>query len=250
MESVRRQIRSGIGGRRARQNSWRLTADDSSSRTGRGWEKAVFRFPKGPLIGPLVVAGLLFDERGLSKLEELGVRDSKLLTRRSRRSLSTRIVSIAEAYAIFEIQPQEIDSVVLRGRPMARLNRLEAKIAAKIIDRLRPEIAYVDAPDRSPERFACQILEGLKTPTRIVSEHHADRKYPVVSAASILAKVKRDEVIDELHKSYGDFGSGYPSDPKTTGFVKEWILRDGCNLPIVRRTWRTFRRLQRELTEG
>jgi ribonuclease HII len=178
------------------------------------------------------------------------VKDSKLLTRRSRQLLSPRIVSLAEAHAIFEIQPQEIDSVVLRGRPMNRLNHLEARVAAKIIDRLKPGIAYVDAPDRSPERFACQILQGLKTPTRIVSEHHADRKYPVVSAASILAKVKRDEVIDELHRSYGDFGSGYPSDPKTTEFVREWILRNGCNIPIVRRTWKTFRRLQRELMEA
>ena len=205
------------------------------------------RFPKGPIIGPLVVAGLLLDERRISGLKQLGVKDSKLLTRKSRKRLFSEIISLSGKHMILEIQPQEIDSVVLRGRPMMRLNQLEARGAAKILDRLKPEIAYVDAPDRSPERFACQILQRLKTPMRIVSEHHADRKYPIVSAASILAKVRRDEVVSELHKSYGDFGSGYPSDPRTTKFVREWILRNGCGLPIIRRTWKTFRNLQHEL---
>jgi len=146
-----------------------------------------------------------------------------------------------------EIEPQEIDSIVLRGRPMMRLNLLEARYIAKILNKLRPETAYVDAPDRSPERFACQILQQLEAPLRIVSEHHADRKYPVVSAASILAKVRRDEIIESLQETYGDFGSGYPSDPKTIRFVKEWILRNRCDLPIVRRTWRTFRNLECKL---
>jgi ribonuclease HII len=72
-------------------------------------------------------------------------------------------------------------------------------------------------------------------------------KYPIVSAASILAKVRRDTVISELKRLYGDFGSGYPSDPKTVNFLREWILKNRGDLPILRRSWGTFRRVWAEL---
>jgi ribonuclease HII len=161
--------------------------------------------------------------------------------------LVPKIVNLAEKHLLAEIEPQEIDSVVLRGRPLMRLNLLEARYAAKILNELQPVTTYVDAPDRSPERFACQILQHLEVPLRIISEHDADNRYPIVSAASILAKVRRDEIVGELHNVYGDFGSGYPSDPRTIKFVKQWILNKRCYLPIVRRTWSTFRDLEREL---
>ena len=148
---------------------------------------------------------------------------------------------------MFEIEPQEIDSIVLRGKPLKRLNQLEAKFVAKILEKLKPDVGYVDAPDTSPERFACQIIQNLSQPIKIISEHKADQKYPVVSAASILAKQKRDEIINNLHEIYGDFGSGYPSDPKTKKFLKKWINRNRCNLPIVRRTWKTFKNIESEL---
>jgi ribonuclease HII len=190
------------------------------------------------------MAGLVLEEEKIPCLAQLGVRDSKLLTRRSRNFLAPKIIDLAERHLLLEIEPQEIDSVVLRGRPMMRLNQLEARYAAKLLSKLKADTVYVDAPDRSPERFACQILQRLRAPTRIVSEHHADRKYPIVSAASILAKARRDEIVLELHKTYGNFGSGYPSDLKTTEFVRRWLRKNRCNLPIVRRTWKTFRNLE------
>jgi ribonuclease HII len=161
--------------------------------------------------------------------------------------LAPKIIDLAEKHLLAEIEPPEIDSVVLRGRPLMRLNLLEARYVAKMLNELKPETAYVDAPDTSPERFACQILQCIDVPLRIISEHHADKLYPIVSAASILAKVRRDEIVGELHKVYGDFGSGYPSDSRTIKFVKQWILSKRCDLPIVRRTWTTFRNLEREL---
>lgn len=161
--------------------------------------------------------------------------------------LTPKIISLAKEHVLFEIGPQEIDSIVLRGKPLKRLNQLEAKFVAKILDRLKPDVAYVDAPDRSPERFACQIIQKISLPMKIISEHKADQKYPIVSAASIIAKQKRDEVIEGLHETYGDFGSGYPSDPKTRIFLKKWIMTDGCNLPIIRRTWKTLSNIESEL---
>ena len=83
---------------------------------------------------------------------------------------------------------------------------------------------------------------GNSTP-ELVGENRADEKYPVVSAASILAKVDRDRIIAELCEEYGDFGSGYPSDPKTQRFLREWFSKHHGFLPIVRRKWSTVKRL-------
>jgi ribonuclease HII len=210
-------------------------------------ESQSYGFPKGPIIGPLVIAGLNINENKISQLSDLGIKDSKLHTRKSREILTPKIISLAKENILFEISPQEIDSIVLRGKPLRRLNQLEARFVAKILDKLKPDVAYVDAPDTSPERFACQIIQKLSLPIKIVSEHKADQKYPIVSAASIVAKQRRDEVIKNLHEIYGDFGSGYPSDPKTKEFLNKWIVRDGCNLPIIRRTWKTFKDLESEL---
>lgn len=206
------------------------------------------RFPTGPIIGPLVIAGVMLTTEAIPHLVQLGVKDSKLLTRKSRNMLAPRIINLAQKHVLIAADPQEIDSVVMRGRPMTRLNLLEAKCVAEVLNTLKPQTAYIDSPDRSPERYACQIMQRLEVPLRIISEHHADVKYPIVSAASILAKVRRDEIIDELHEIYGDFGSGYPSDPKTIRFIREWILKNRCDLAIVRRTWRTLRKLDDELT--
>ncbi|WP_455368279.1 ribonuclease HII [[Eubacterium] cellulosolvens] len=210
-------------------------------------ESQTFGFPKGPIIGPLVIAGLTINENKVHQLSNLGIKDSKLHTRKAREILAPQIISLTKEHVLFEIEPQEIDSIVMRGKPLRRLNQLEVKFVAKILDKLKPDIVYVDAPDRSPERFACQIIQKVCLPIKIISEHKADQKYPIVSAASILAKQKRDEIIENLHEIYGDFGSGYPSDPKTIKFLKKWIKRDGCNLHIVRRTWKTFKNLESEL---
>lgn len=199
------------------------------------------------MIGPLVIAGLVMRQENIESLIRIGVRDSKSLSGKARAILAPKIIELAEEHALVEILPQEVDSAVIRGRPMMRLNWLEAKYFSKILERLGPEVAYVDAPDRSPERFACQILQNLNTPLRIIAEHRADVKYPIVSAASILAKVRRDTVISELKRLYGDFGSGYPSDPKTVNFLREWILKNRGDLPILRRSWGTFRRVWAEL---
>ena len=95
---------------------------------------------------------------------------------------------------------------------------------AKIIDALKPDEAYVDAADVLEKRFGNHISECLRCKTKIVSEHKADRTYPIVSAASIIAKVERDGEIAKLRVKYGDFGSGYLTDEKTMVFLKIcWI---------------------------
>jgi ribonuclease HII len=199
---------------------------------------------RGPIIGPLVIAGILTDDSIIPELVSLRVKDSKLLSPGTRKRLDEKIKQIVERYEYVELTPDQIDLVVHKAKKFHRLNFLEAKAMAEVISRLKPDVAYVDASDVSCERFAKQILEDLSFDVKIVCEHHADRRYPVVSAASILAKVRRDDEIARLREEYGDFGSGYVTDARTIKFLKNWIEQHGSPPPIVRQSWKTLKKLQ------
>lgn len=199
---------------------------------------------RGCVIGPLVVAGVLLREDNLHILVNLGVKDSKLLSPKKRELLALEIYRATENRHIVKITPKEIDCAVESGRKLHKLNRLEAKTMTQVIDALRPDVAYVDAADVVEDRFKHHIQEGLSFEVKIISEHKADRVYPVVSAASILAKVERDKVIADLRCEYGDFGSGYLADPKTMLFLKRW-LQDNRDYPdCVRKSWKPAKRVR------
>jgi len=193
-----------------------------------------------------VVAGVLFHDYQIPKLQALGVRDSKLLTLSRRLRLSDEVKKLAIKHIILDFQPSKIDKVVLEGKRLRRLNWLEAEAMAQIIDKLRPEVAYVDASDVDAERFGRQIREMLSFEVEIVSEHHADTNYIIVGAASIIAKVQRDRAISLLKEKYGDLGSGYSSDPKTRRFLANWIIEKGSLPDFVRKSWKTVKRLKNE----
>jgi ribonuclease HII len=201
---------------------------------------------RGSVIGPLVIAGVLISEEDMPKLVELGVKDSKLLSPQRREKLAAEIKRIAKKYTVIKLSPKDVDAVVERGVKLHRLNRLEAQTMAKVIEALQPDIAYVDASDVLEERFKQHILECLPFKVEIVSEHKADRKYPVVSAASIIAKVERDSEIAELAEKYGDFGCGYPTDPKTISFLQKCLQKTGEYPDFVRKSWKPAKRVKSE----
>jgi len=201
---------------------------------------------RGSVIGPLVIAGILIDEGDIPKLVRLGVKDSKLLSPSRREALAVEIKRIAKKHAVVKLSPAEIDMVVERGRKLFKLNRLEAQAMAKVIELLKPDVAYVDASDVLEERFKQHILECLPFKVEIVSEHKADRKYPVVSAASIIAKVERDREIAELKAKYGDFGCGYPTDPKTLEFLRHCLENLKEYPEFVRKSWAPAKKIRRE----
>jgi len=207
---------------------------------------------RGPIIGPLVIAGVLLDEDRVHELVSMGVKDSKLLTPEVRSNLAEKIQRIALKVAYDETSPAEIDEVVLRARKLQKLNFLEAKSMAKVIADLEPKAVWVDASDVRPERYARQILDELPASLRrtmLVSEHKADRKYPIVSAASIMAKVRRDARVSKLWEEYGNFGSGYVTDPSTIEFLKEWRRAHADYPPIVRKSWKTLREIESDLAQ-
>jgi len=202
---------------------------------------------RGSVIGPLVIAGVLIRKEDLPRLVCLGVKDSKLLSPTKREQLAEEIKRTAIKWHAISLSTSEIDKVVETGRKLRKLNHLEAKTMAKIIGVLKPDVAYVDASDVLAGRFKQQILENLSFRVRVVSEHKADAKYPIVSAASIIAKVERDKAIGELREKYGDFGSGYITDPKTVAFLESWIRKFGTYPEFVRKSWKPAKRIKKNM---
>src|SRR5207247_2975950 len=152
----------------------------------------------------------------------LGVKDSKQLLASARIRLSKEIPEVVDDFHVVELRAQELDRIVNRAPKFQRLNLLEAKVMARVIEKLRPEVAYVDSSDARTERFKNNILDCLSFTPRIVSEHKADINYPVVSAASIMAKVHRDNRIEEIKKEYGEIGSGYAHNDMTLEFFRHY----------------------------
>lgn len=209
---------------------------------------------RGPVIGPLVLAGVLIDEKQENKLKEIKVKDSKLLNKIQRQNLFKQILSIVKDYKIISLTPDIIDSY-LKGEN-TNLNILEAKTTAEILNYLNPNKAIIDLPDRNQERYQNHIKqylnENLKEKLKnnkliLITEHKADFNYPVVSAASILAKVTRDNYIENLKEIFKcDFGSGYTSDPKTIEFIKKnW---NNNNIYFIRKEWFTFKEIKKQKT--
>jgi len=201
---------------------------------------------RGCVIGPLVIAGFLMKEENLPLLAQLGVKDSKLLSPKKREALAAEIARLAEKHLIVKLAPKEIDRAVESKRKLHKLNRLEAQAMAQIINALKPDIAYVDAADVVEDRFKHHIQEDLTVKVKIISRHKADRIYPVVSAASIIAKVERDKEIAALKGMYGDFGSGYLTDQKTMRFLKQWLQTHTEYPDCVRKSWKPAKRAKNE----
>jgi ribonuclease HII len=201
--------------------------------------------PIGPVIGPLVICGVCFHKKKLSILDQLGVKDSKKLSPNKRKELSTFLLDTCHSYKLNVITPQEIDD---RQKSRMTLNKLEIINISEMLNELRPNHVYIDAADVNEKRFGNTIHSLLAySPARIVSKHKADDTFPVVSAASILAKNKRDEIVSQLNEIYGHFGSGYPSDERTITFLRNWISINKKAPPIARKSWETTKRLLDEL---
>jgi len=201
---------------------------------------------RGAVVGPMVVAAYMLNLRHGKRLRDLGVVDSKSITRARREKIYEELKREGR-YVTAIVTPRMIDAA-LRLRGGVGLNNLEAEIITRLINTLKPRRVYIDSPDRNTARFKRLIAEGLERYSGLVCENRADSKYVVVSAASIIAKVTRDRLVDRLHKRYGDFGSGYPSDPKTRRYISG-CLRSGRLPPIVRKGWKTVSLLRQTTLE-
>jgi len=195
---------------------------------------------KGPVLGPMCVAGLLLDENKLEKIARLGVKDSKKLSPKKREDLSVDIKKIADMIFILEVSPGQIDEL----RKVITMNEIMVACYVKVLEELKPESAFVDAADVIAERFGDNIMMKYSGDLKITSEHNADEKYPIVSAASILAKVRRDELVRNIEEENGiEIGSGYPSDRKTIDFLDTWVKEHGSLPDFARSSWETSKNI-------
>ncbi len=199
---------------------------------------------RGPVLGPMVICGVCFLKSKLGLLTEIGVKDSKKLSTKRRSELAKIIKENCKTYIAKVIGAQEIDA---REKNKITLNRLEELKMAEIINELKPDVIYIDAADVIEDRFTTSIQALLNySPKKITSKHKADDLYPIVSASSIIAKDMRDRLIEELKERYGDFGSGYPSDVRSTTFLRDWIRKNKKAPPIARKSWETTKKIIRE----
>ena len=194
---------------------------------------------KGPVLGPLVVAAVAVDNA--KDIQDLGIKDSKQLTPAKRKELAN-LIKNKFSFAIEIIEAERVDEY----RKQNKLNDLNREAFEKLISKLNPNVAYVDAADVNEHRFGKQIKEKLtnENDTDIISMHKADEQIDVVAAASIIAKETREEEIRKLRKEVGDFGSGYPSDERTIKFLKSFYADNGKWPTGTRKSWKTIERIR------
>ena len=197
---------------------------------------------KGPVLGSMFVAGV----RARAGDIPAGVDDSKRLTPTRREELSMKLREQVDAIAVVEIPVERIDD------PETDMNELTVAGHAKALELLGADDCecYLDAADTNAVRFERRVESRLDTSVDVRAEHGADETYPVVGAASILAKVARDSHVERLESEYGSVGSGYPSDDTTRTFLREFV-RDRGRLPsCARQSWQTSSDILGELDQA
>ena len=174
----------------------------------------------------------------------LKVKDSKLLTPIQRDRIYKDLIKLYQ-YKVIKILPAEIDAAV--GKDTTNLNWLEAEKAVQIINELKPDKVILDCPSPNIKAYTNFINHRVAKPIELVCAHHADVNYPVVGAASIIAKVTRDREIEAIKKRIGNhFGSGYMADPQTKDFMhKFWNVYP----EIFRHSWTPFKKFVGNFTQ-
>lgn len=200
---------------------------------------------RGPVIGSMFIGGFMVDEEELEKVRELGVKDSKKLSDRKRESIAEKLRELGEPF-LKEITASEIDEL----REVMSLNEIEIQGFTDVIERSDADKIIVDLPEPDGDRFVRKLKKEL--PARFedrefIAEHEADDNFPIVSAASIIAKSARENHVDELKKKYGyDFKSGYPHDKPTIKFLEKFVEEQGDLPEETRRSWSTAERILKE----
>ena len=189
---------------------------------------------RGPILGDMVIAVVAFKEDTMKTINGLGVRDSKSLTPNTREKLVPYIIRYSLAVIVTRISPLEIDRFNLNELTINRIDYMLGSLA-KVIDPFLVKRITIDMVT-GYKKYGLDYRRYYPY-ANVVFEVDADAKYPEVSAASIIAKYYRDQLINELRKDYGEIGSGYPTDQRTINWIKKQYRKGGLPPPFIRRTW-------------
>ena len=193
---------------------------------------------RGSVMGPLVV-GVVYVESD-KDLKSIGVKDSKQLSAKQREKMYDEIIAAANHWCTVVVSSEEIDE----QRKKISLNEIELNMFAEGVTRWEAVQILADCPDINESSFTERLYAKVGNDVEIIAKHKADETYPVVSAASIVAKVTRDRMMEDIRKEFGsDVGSGYPSDTKTKDFIRNWVNANGKAPPHVRTSWEPVRKM-------
>ncbi|MDS0221883.1 ribonuclease HII [Haloarcula sp. S1AR25-5A] len=186
---------------------------------------------KGPVLGSMFAAAVRADPAALPE----GVGDSKNIKPERRERLAADIRESADAVGVVEIPVERIDA------DETDMNTLTVEAQAEALSAVAQDSlsGMVDAGDTDAARFGRRVADRVDADVTVTAEHGADETDPLVGAASIIAKVARDAHVAELAETYGDVGSGYPSDPTTRAFLADYVDHHGALPACARRSWST-----------
>lgn len=162
------------------------------------WICGVDEAGRGPLVGSVVAGAVVLDP----SQPILGLKDSKKLSPAKREYLYREIMQKAKAWGVGEASPAEIDEFnILQATMMAMCRAVE------------------DLVDRLGEWPSKALIDGNRCPQLPIASEaiiQGDAKEPAISAASIIAKVTRDQQMQDLHLRYPQYGfnqhMGYPTE--------------------------------------
>ncbi len=187
---------------------------------------------RGPVIGPLVICCASCRREDEKALRKIASKDSKALSAKQREEAYEQLKGFC-TFRWVEVSAADLN----RMMKTMSLNDIEAKHMAELTKKLDESDIMIDMPDRYAWTFRRRMEKfGAK---RFEAEHKADENYPIVAAASICAKILRDRKVEEIRKATCDFGSGYPSDPKTRSALIDKQKRSLLE-PFIRQRWKTL----------
>ncbi len=191
----------------------------------------------------MIICGVTFRTDLYSELNKEGVKDSKKIKPKRRKELDKFLREKVERVEIVEFEASDIDRFRNNG---INLNQIEEIGFSKILNQLSPQKAFIDSASANANEFSKNLKERIEKNIKLIVEHKADENRLPVSAASIIAKVRRDERINQLKEKYGETGSGYPGDDYTIRFLKKWIKKNEKLPECTRKTWKTVERIKTE----
>jgi len=148
---------------------------------------------RGPLAGPVIAAAVILDPDN----PIIGLRDSKKLSEKKREEFSIIIQERAASFSFGRAEVDEIDQLNILQASLLAMQRAVSALSIK------PAHALIDG-NHAPN-LECRVTTIIK----------GDDKEDAIAAASIIAKVKRDREMLELHQRFPDYGfdrhKGYPT---------------------------------------
>jgi len=172
---------------------------------------------RGPLAGPVIAAAVILDESHPIS----GLNDSKALSEKRRKFLDSQIRQYAVAWALGRAEVAEIDKINILQASLLAMQRAVLQL------KISPHAVLVDG--KHCPQLNCSVQAIVR----------GDQSIPAISAASIIAKVARDQEMCELDKIYPDYGfanhKGYP-----TKIHRQALLQFGVT-PVHRRSYAPVR---------